>query len=565
MNRESITFLIIIAAFILVLFLLGLRERKRREAALKNQIKKSYGQKASAKINSERFEELKMISEAHYNDHKEKASYVDDISFSDLDMKKVFAEADCAFSPAGEEALYTTLREPLYDDSIIEERRKEADYYDEHEEFREAFSFLIAKTAHFSNAAGISEGNEKSISHSLKMHMAAPLLIIISFILTFIDTRAGIAAFIISIIINVSWYFFSKPKILIYMDALNTVISETNAANECLKNRSRIWKNAPASIDAKLKELEQYSNELSGFKTASVFVVAASSDKASPFSVLGDYFNMLFHLDIIVFSFLADKLSKSRKAAAALHGIMGELELPLIIASYRRSFEKVCSPVCDNEESAKGIYHPLLAKPVKNDYCLSKGLLLTGSNASGKSTFLKTVGLNMIFARTLGFACADEFHSGMKKIYTSMALRDDITAGDSYFYTEIKAMKRILDGAENEHKTVCIADELLKGTNTTERVAASSELLRFMSETGIMTFAATHDLELVSILEGVYEFRHFEENVEGKDVRFNYLLKDGPSKTKNAILLLKGMGYDERIIKAAGERADKFLKNGSWI
>ena len=563
MSKESITFLIIIAAFILVLFLLGLRERKRREAALKKHIKASYGHKASAKISSERYDELLLISEAHYNAHKEGASYVDDISFSDLDMKKVFAEADSAFSPAGEESLYTALREPLYDDHIIEERRKEADYYDEHEELREAFSFLIAKTAHFSKASNISEGSDKT--PSLKMHLAAPLIIIISFILIFIDTRAGIAAFIISIVINVSWYFFSKPKLLAYTDALNTVISETNAANECLKSRSRIWKNAPSSIDEKLNKLEQYSNELSGFKKAAAFVVAATSDKASPFSVLGDYFNMLFHLDIIVFSFLADKLNKSRESASALHRIMGELELPLIIASYRRSFEKVCIPVCDNEESAKGIYHPLLAKPVKNDYSLSKGLLLTGSNASGKSTFLKTVGLNMIFARTLGFACADEFHSGMKKIYTSMALRDDITAGESYFYTEIKAMKRILDGAENEHKTVCIADELLKGTNTTERVAASSELLRFMSGSGIMTFAATHDLELVSILDGVYDFRHFEENVEGKDVRFNYLLKDGPSKTKNAILLLKGMGYDERIVKAAGERADMFLKNGSWI
>ena len=183
MSKESITFLIIIAAFILVLFLLGLRERKRREAALKKHIKASYGHKASAKISSERYDELKMISEAHYNDHKEKASYVDDISFSDLDMKKVFAEADRAFSPAGEEALYTALREPLYDDSIIEERRNEADYYDEHEELREAFSFLIAKTAHFSKSSNISEGSDKT--PSLKMHLAAPLIIIISFILIF--------------------------------------------------------------------------------------------------------------------------------------------------------------------------------------------------------------------------------------------------------------------------------------------------------------------------------------------------------------------------------------------
>ena len=145
-----------------------------------------------------------------------------------------------------------------------------------------------------------------------------------------------------------------------------------------------------------------------------------------------------------------------------------------------------------------------------------------------------------------------------------MAVSDSIEEGDSYYVAEIKAIKRIIDYPAHGERVFCILDELLRGTNTVERVAAASTILKEISGYNLICLAATHDIELCRLLSDDYRQFHFRENVVGDHMTFDYKIQDGPTKTRNAIKLLSIMGFEEKIIKDSEERANRFVTTGEW-
>jgi len=105
---------------------------------------------------------------------------------------------------------------------------------------------------------------------------------------------------------------------------------------------------------------------------------------------------------------------------------------------------------------------------------------------------------------------------------------------------------------------------VLRGTNTVERIAASSEILKSLSSKNVICFAATHDLELTELLKDYYDNYHFTEEVLEEDVKFSYLLKNGVANSRNAIRLLSVLGYDSEIVELATKRANGFIASGIW-
>ena len=130
---------------------------------------------------------------------------------------------------------------------------------------------------------------------------------------------------------------------------------------------------------------------------------------------------------------------------------------------------------------------------------------------------------------------------------------------------EIKSLKRIIDaGKEKKHPVMCFVDEVLRGTNTVERIAASTEILKSLTEDHIFSFAATHDVELTKLLEDAYENYHFEERIENNEISFPYQLCQGRANSRNAIRLLQMLGYEEALIQRAEKRASDFIEQGEW-
>ena len=213
----------------------------------------------------------------------------------------------------------------------------------------------------------------------------------------------------------------------------------------------------------------------------------------------------------------------------------------------------------------EGGWHPLLTHPVKNSIRADRGVLLTGSNASGKSTFLKMVAVNAVLAQTIHTCTAESYHAPVFRIFSSMALRDSIQNGESYYIVEIRSLKRILDAAQTETAPVLsFVDEVLRGTNTVERIAAATQILIHLSESGVLCFTATHDIEMTELLKDCYDNYHFEETIREDDVLFDYKLRKGTAMTRNAIKMLRMIGYQPQIVQNAEQSVDDFLTTGEW-
>ena len=200
--------------------------------------------------------------------------------------------------------------------------------------------------------------------------------------------------------------------------------------------------------------------------------------------------------------------------------------------------------------SAKQIGHPLLnpAKRVNNDIEISgwsKALIITGANMAGKSTFLRTVGVNLVLARMGAPVCAKKMTFTPVKIYTNMRTTDSLLKDESYFFAELKRIKGVLDRLQNGERFFVILDEMLKGTNSVDKLNGSRELIRKFLELNSVSLIATHDLKLS---EMEHEFllqvvnKCFEIQIKNEELVFDYKLSDGITQTMNATFLMKKMG-----------------------
>ena len=570
MDNATVVFLVAFVAFVVIFILLGLRERSRQEKKLKKEIHESYGSFNTAGISADRMQNIRNFYQAHA-----KGYVLDDITWNDLDMNRLFARANVTYSSAGEEVLYHVLRSPLLDEKEIRRRDEMIRYFSDHPAEREHLQLLSAlsgKEKKFSFSAVLSDLDEqtKNAGKNAKggLHILAPVIFAVGIIVMLISLRLGMIVFPIALIFNMAWYFKVKPAIMPLLSVVRIVMREQKSTGEFIKNIDKIFPDEKSKelFAPELNSLKNAYDKMGTFRTCVTLITAGDVGAASPLGLVKDYVYMLLHLDLIVFEKAGKELLKNKDEADKIHFTLGYLEMLVAAASFREACVDVCEPVFSGTESAENIYHPLIKNPVKNSYSLSENMLLTGSNASGKSTFLKTVAVNMVLSETLCFACADSFTTAYHRIYSSMSLSDNLLAGDSFFLAEIKALKRILDAKDEmpEITIACFIDEVLKGTNTVERIAASAEILKYFKSNGVFAMAATHDRELTEILKAEYENYHFSEDMDNDDISFSYKLCEGPASTRNAIRLIEIMGYPAEITEKASERAGEFEASGKW-
>lgn len=249
-------------------------------------------------------------------------------------------------------------------------------------------------------------------------------------------------------------------------------------------------------------------------------------------------------------------LENKRESYLQLFEEIGRLDAAISIASFRKSLPFYTEPEFHSERSVhmEEMYHPLIEEPVSNSMDWSRNCIITGSNASGKSTWIKAVAINLILAQTICTCTAKRFQMHPGQIMTSMAVRDDIMKGESYFLKEMKYLRRMLESFSEEKLTICIIDEILKGTNTKERIAASKAILDYMQRQNCLVMVASHDYELTVLLEGTYENYHFTERIGEDDIYFDYRLYPGAVTSGNAIKLLKFMKFPEEIVTEAKQQ-----------
>lgn len=266
--------------------------------------------------------------------------------------------------------------------------------------------------------------------------------------------------------------------------------------------------------------------------------------------------------EAMLFLSIKDLVNENKENLCKLYFILGDIDNEIALSNLYYNLDLVCkADVADKTEdiSIEGeeLHNPIIylkdkEESVGNTFKFTKDILLTGSNASGKSTFLRTIGINHLMAKTLGFVVAKKFKTTDTGIFTSIDIKDSIEEKTSYFMAEAKTIKKMIDNPGN----IYLLDEVFKGTNTIDRISAASSTLEYLSKQGFVV-AATHDIELTNILDKDFCNYHFEEVVTKDEIKFDYKLKEGRAATRNAIRILEMYDYPEIITKKARERSEE--------
>jgi DNA mismatch repair ATPase MutS len=178
-------------------------------------------------------------------------------------------------------------------------------------------------------------------------------------------------------------------------------------------------------------------------------------------------------------------------------------------------------------------------------------VLITGSNMSGKTTFVRALGVNAILAQTLHTVCADVWRGPMLRVRTSIERADSVMEGKSYYLAEVEAVRALVRSVDSGRQHLFLLDEIFRGTNTGERVAAAYAVLEYLNRVSDIAVVATHDVELLDLLGGAYLPMHFREQITDGALTFDYKIQAGPSSTRNAIALLRVMQFPEDIVNNA--------------
>lgn len=551
---------ILIAAFFLLasgILIVG-ENRNKRKLFLQNLVR-MWGKVPERTYTSE---ELDHISQFFSQKEKE-GFFIDDITWNDLDMDRVFALINQGCSLLGAECLYDILRKPLFEEKELQERHRLAEFFRNHETARRQVQSLLAEIKRPGNVSvfeAVHVTQEITVKKSWMqvLQCAGFFASLLAFALV---PAKGVFLFIGMSAVNIMTYLAQKREIDLYLTSFRCVIQLLTALKEFEKLHI-------PELETYVTKGQEYKKALAGFKRGASIVVDRSSTGGGMEGFFMDYVRMLTHIDLIKFHDMMKNMQEHQEEIEGLMYLFGYLDSMISVASFRKTLPYYTLPVFEDRGQAymevKNLYHPLISEPVANSIHADGGILVTGSNASGKSTFLKNIAVNAILAQTIYTSTAESYCAPYFKTMTSMALRDDLQGGESYYIVEIRSLKRILDETKKQGCLLCIIDEVLRGTNTIERIGASSRILGDICQKNVLSFAATHDIELTYILENRYKNYHFEEEVSTQDVVFNYLLKPGRVTTRNAIRLLEMIGYDRELVQQARETVEEFEKTGNW-
>ena len=314
-----------------------------------------------------------------------------------------------------------------------------------------------------------------------------------------------------------------------------------------------------------IESLKQKRNLLKSLNKKLGFLVIDKSSMNEFMLVIIEYLNMFLLFDIITYYRSVNILVKNRADIRSTFENVADLDSAISIASYLEEIPFYSTPTFNNSGiiSFQDLFHPLIKNAVPNSVENIKGsVLITGSNMSGKTTFMKTVGINIILSQTIYFGLANEIIIPKLIVKSSIRRNDNLEEGQSYFFTEIESLNNFIKLSEEKNNYLFLIDEIFRGTNTIERLSSSTAVLKYLDMNN-KVFVTTHDIELQDLLEQNFKMFHFSEQVENNKFFFNYKIKEGPCSSGNAIKLLEIMNYPDSVIKEANSIVKKLLLRGT--
>lgn len=543
--------IILVVIYLLVYFSKNLTHKARRD-----RLSRDWGEAKNS-----RYIDLDSVENYFLNtiaDSEDKLQLISDKTAQDLYLNDVFKMVDRTVSRIGQQFLYARMRT--------------LDKHTGDLEIQDALATIMAKDETLRLDMHIAlQKLEKNDSYYFQDLVYAPKierpafmpLVYLLALLNGILFAAGFfyptafLAFGAVFIINSGIHYWNKNNVSVHTSSLGEFLRAFDTAR-ILNANPQVRQYFP-HVTALLKDLENLKRKMIGVKLDNM----AEGDAAVIGFLLFELIKIAFNIEIISFYSIIDSITQKKALLKGLFKFIGTVDTSISIAAFRFSTDTWCKPEFTQLKSFEVIQlrHPLIADCVPNDLQLEdRNLLLTGSNMSGKTTFIRSVGINMILGQTLMTCLATKFSMPYSKIFSSITIADSLLEEKSYYFEEMRIIKEFIQESVLPEPCFFILDEIFKGTNTIERISAGKAILSYLAKNDNLIFVSTHDTELNDMLNATYDLYHFTEDVSEQELLFDHQIKKGPLKTRNAIRILEINDYPAAIISDANATVDKIMK-----
>jgi MutS domain V len=476
--------------------------------------------------------------------HESPGNHVDDKTWSDLELPKVFADLDTTTTRVGSQSLFKQLRTYAEDPQELGERYRTYGTLRRDAALREEIQLKLASLRADSNAS-IADYLFGTAPERQRYFVPVLLwsLLSIAVLVTVLISSSPLWPWLAVVVINAIVILWSSRHLNRDVETLKACarmlgvadsLSAIRTGSRPIRALSQLAEEAPRRAEAR-NAIRWFSIHQANELTASLIL----------------WLNLAFLIELLSYIYAINGFSRFRADLASTYELVGSLDAAVAIASFLERYPEHCEPVAsDSLVAVENGHHPLLANPVKNSiYLDGRSALITGSNMAGKTTFIKMVGVNIIFGRTLGFCLALKATVPRSGVRASIRGEHSVESGKSHYFAEIEAILSFMESARRGDCSVFLIDELFSGTNTVERIAAARAVLESISSNA-QVLVTTHDVELQAFLGDRFDQYHFQEDpdVEGF---FDYRLRPGRTSERNAIRLLQRMGFPEEVVQSA--------------
>lgn len=469
---------------------------------------------------------------------------IDEKTWTDLELPKVFANLDSTESPLGSQCLYRRLR------TYVDSQQELAQYHASCQVLRADVAMREEIQLRLS---GLQDEANDQLADTI---FGAPPPRTLAMSLLPWWSLACLATIVVVVVMKLSiWIWLATLGVNLLLIFYFTLPMHREAA--LLRGCYRMLRvaDALAARPASAKE----PGELATLRAMGPQRARARAQLGwlsvlhSPsIEYLTVWLNLTFLAELVAYVRIIGRLEGIRAELASTFALLGSLDAAVAVASYLEGNVDHCTPVLVEGRTLEleDGRHPLIARPVDNSIRLDRrSALVTGSNMAGKTTFIKMVGLNVILGRTLGFCLAKRAVIPVTSVMASIRSEHSVESGKSRYFAELEAIRAFINKACRGECGLFLVDELFSGTNTIERLAAGRAILEYIADRSLV-LATTHDVELQEDLASCYDLYYFQEDPDVEDY-FDYRLRRGRSSRRNAIRLLEREGFPADIIADA--------------
>jgi hypothetical protein len=469
---------------------------------------------------------------------------IDDQTAHDLNVDEVFKKISNCSSTPGEQMLYYILRTPKTNSAELIERNKIIEKFKNDENLRSTIQQIFSNLGKQRKGEIFNLFNTETVVNKSKvlLYNLIALSSVVALVWFIIDGADKIPIFIGIFAI----YMFISLRTA---SEIEYELTSLQYLGDFIRASKELSKIDDPTLKDEIGKIKERVDLFSKIDKKTLFIYSQGA-----LDIFIETINALFLTRIRSYYSIINIIKKNRQELIELYALVGKIEAYISVSSYRTKLKNYSLPnFTDNKNNLfkiENACHPLLEDGIPNSINLNnKGVILTGSNMSGKSTFMRTLALNMLLAQSIYTCLCDDYNASFFRVMSSLSISDDVLSGTSYYLEECNAVLRILNSLDEEVPAFCIIDEIFKGTNPIERIATSKQILKYIMNRNALSIVATHDLELAETCNDKYLKYYFCEDVdENEGLIFDFKLKEGICNTGNAIKLLSYLGYPNEII-----------------